>query len=188
MIRKSLFAFAAMFLTLSYAHAQYLPAGDVSLSYSRWQAYNGCDCGVNGLKGGAAFNLNRWFGVTADLGYYTQNVSSGSGSGASSNAWATTFLAGPRFTFRNRSRVSPFIDVQAGVLHASVTVSNISQTQSSALFASGVGADVALDRGGHLALRPEVRILEITSSAFTNGPVIYSVGLAYRFGGRTKHK
>ena len=158
-----------MFLTLSYAHAQYVPAGDVSLSYSRWQAYNGCACGVNGLKGGADFNLNRWFGVTADLGYYNKNVNSESGSGASSNAWATTFLAGPRFTFRNRSEYPPLLTCKRVSFHASSYRFKYQPNTKQRPICFWCRRDIALDRGGHLALRP----LRFTSLRSQVSPCLY---------------
>src|SRR5439155_1087887 len=94
--------------------AQELPKIDASVSYSYLRA-NPATSGVGGfnLNGGSAsasYNFRDWLGGVADFGGYHV----GSANGVNVDNHVTTYLFGPRFTYRNSRRITPFAHVLLG--------------------------------------------------------------------------
>jgi opacity protein-like surface antigen len=73
-----------------------------------------------GGGGTIAYNVNKWFGLAADLGGCKVT---GLQSGLSANQF--TYLFGPRFTYRNSSRFQPFFEVNFGGDRLGVSCTNI---------------------------------------------------------------
>lgn len=68
-----------------------------------------------GWRTGATFNVNRWFGISADFtGHYKSIGVSFGGVGLDASASLHTFQFGPRFTHR-REKVSPYVHMLLGV-------------------------------------------------------------------------
>lgn len=140
------------------------PKVEVFLGYSRFGT--GSDNTVTGnrmvgLNGGSAsvgFNFNRYLGIVGDFGGYDDSQLQLTGTGinqplvVNSNGSAYTYLFGPRLSYRNRSRFTPFAQVLAGGVHASaVTVNNcagvtcaVLPVQNSFAFTAGGGLDIRL--------------------------------------------
>src|SRR5579862_177349 len=85
---------------------------DVSAAYSyvnAGAADSGGTFNVHGGSGSVAYNLNNWVGLAADVGgYHFTTLPAGLGS----NMY--TYLFGPRFSFRNSGRITPFAQVLFG--------------------------------------------------------------------------
>ena len=161
--------------------------------------------GLNGGSASVAFNLNRYIGLVADIGGYDDSQLQLTGTGAnqplvvSSSGTAYTFLFGPRFSFRNATRFTPFAQVLVGGVHASdVTVSGCTGTgctplpaQTSLAMTAGGGLDIRLTR--HFSIRAVqaeylmTRFADVavgsTGAATTQNDLRLSSGLLYGFGG-----
>jgi peptidoglycan-associated lipoprotein len=121
--------------------------------YARTNAPPG-ECGCFSMKGGGA-----WFGYN-----FASNLAlvAESGSERASNIEATgygfhlvSFLAGPRYSWRVRSRLAPFAQLLFGAAHGSGALtpltSGLPGTANAFALAAGGGIDVELAR--HWALR-----------------------------------
>ena len=147
------------------------PKAELFLGYSRFGTSSNNTVAGNrmvGLNGGSAsiaFNFNRYLGIVGDFGGYDDSQVQLTGTGASqpivinSSGTAYTYLFGPRLSFRNDSRFTPFVQVLAGGVHASaVTASNctgaacvVLPVQSSFAFTGGGGLDIRLTH--HVSIR-----------------------------------
>src|SRR5215470_18182931 len=110
-----LLAFASLFsVTLS---AQDVPKFDLFAGYSYVRANPGTS-GVDGfnLHGGSAsvaYNANSWLSSVADFGgYHSGNIL-----GTGVDGTLSTYLFGPRISYRPNSRFTPFGQVLFGVAH-----------------------------------------------------------------------
>ncbi|HSY35449.1 MAG TPA: hypothetical protein VK814_06840 [Acidobacteriaceae bacterium] len=161
--------------------------------------------GLNGGSASVAFNLNRYIGLVADVGGYDDSQLQLTGTGAneplvvSSSGTAYTFLFGPRFSFRNSTRFTPFAQVLVGGVHASdVTVSGCAGTSCTPLPAQtalamtvGGGLDIRLTR--HFSIRAVqaeylmTRFADVaigsTGAATPQNDLRLSSGLLFTFGG-----
>ncbi len=161
--------------------------------------------GLNGGSASVAFNLNRYLGLVADFGGYDDNQLQLTGTGANeplvvnSSGTAYTYLFGPRFSFRNSSRFTPFAQVLVGGVHASdVTVSGCTGTactplpaQTALALTAGGGLDIRLTR--HFSIRAVqaeymmTRFADVTygstGAATTQNDLRLSSGLLFGFGG-----
>ena len=146
------------------------PKVDIFLGYSYLRAVpqlaNGNRLvGLNGGSASIALNLSRYFGIAADFGGYDDTQLRLAGPGANppsvvdSGGSAFTYLFGPRFSFRNHSRVTPFAQVLFGAAHAGqVTLSGCTGTsctplpaQTAFAMTAGGGFDIRLAR--HISIR-----------------------------------
>ena len=118
---------------------------DASLSYSYFRLGNSGGLNQNGVSGSIAYNPNRWFGIVGDIGGY--HASPG---GVSLNTY--TYLFGPRLTFRNPSKVNPFVQALLGGSRITVGSGGGSNNQ----FAYSVGGGVDFGILPHLAFRPQI--------------------------------
>ena len=161
--------------------------------------------GLHGGSASVAFNLNRYLGLVADIGGYDDSQLQLTGSGANeplvvnSSGTAYTFLFGPRLSFRNSTRFTPFAQILVGGVHASdVTISGCTgtgctplPTQTALAMTAGGGLDIWLTR--HFSIRAVqaeylmTRFADVaygsTGAATTQNDLRLSSGLLIGFGG-----
>lgn len=163
--------------------------------------------GMNGGSASVAFNFNRWIGLVADVGGYdnSQIVLTGNGVNEpltlNANGTAYTFLVGPRLSFRNTTRFTPFAQVLVGGIHASeVDAAGCLGTtdciplpiQNAFAAVAGGGLDFRLTR--HFSLRPiqaeymMTRFADVAvgspGTATTENDLRLSSGIVLAFGGK----
>ena len=184
-----------------------MPRIDIFLGYSYLRAVPELANGnrlvdLNGGSASIALNLSRYFALVADFGGYddTQLRLDGPGANppylANSAGTAFTALLGPRFSFRNHSRLTPFAQVLLGAARAEeVKLSNCTgasctplPAQTSFALTAGGGFDIRLAR--HISLRAiqaeylMTRFSEpSTGTGNMQNDVRLSTGLLFRLGG-----
>lgn len=161
------------------------PKVDVFVGYSYLQA----NPGVNGvdsfhLHGGSAsiaYNYRSWLSGVADFGGYTNgNVLNTGNSGTLS-----TYLFGPRVSYRHFRKVTPFGQVLFGVAHANADSFNSAGTQNAFAMTAGGGLNYKLF--DHFAIRPVqaeyllTRFGVGTTGTQTQNNVRLSTGFVLRF-------
>jgi opacity protein-like surface antigen len=144
--------FAVFALSAVSAYAQDIPKVDIFAGYSYFQANPGVS-GVDSfhLHGGSAsiaYNTNSWLSGVADFGGY--NNGNVLGTGASGTL--STYLFGPRLSYRHLGRFTPFGQVLFGVAHGNAGA--FSTTNSQNAFAMSVGGGVDYKLFNHFAIRP----------------------------------
>jgi len=160
--------------------------------------------GLNGGSASVAFNLNRYLGLVADIGGYNDNAVQLTGTGVNqpldtyASGTVYSFLGGPRLSFRNYSRFTPFAQAFFGGVYAgAVTVSNCSgsactvlPSQKTLSMTAGGGLDIRLVH--HISLRAVqaeymmTRFGALTTGASTSqNDLRLSTGLVFRFGDKT---
>ncbi|HVO57036.1 MAG TPA: outer membrane beta-barrel protein [Dongiaceae bacterium] len=168
------------------ARAQSLPRFDLFAGYSyvRETPSTADTYGFNLHGGNAEFvvNGNRWVSAVADFGgYHASNVL---GSGV--DGTMSTYLFGPRLSFRRIPRVTPFAQILLGGAHLSGGSGlGFSSTNSSFALAAGGGLDLKLSR--RFSFRPiEVNYLltrfnEFGFGAQNQNNVRLSTGFVFHF-------
>jgi len=141
-MKKLLLFTAGLLIFASASRAQ--SSGDVSIGYSYFRLGGSGGLNQNGISGSVAFNPNRWLGLVADVGGYHASPS-----GISVNTY--TYLFGPRFTLRNPTHISPFVQGLVGGSHISVGGGG-----STNQFAYLLGGGVDFGLLPHLSVRPQV--------------------------------
>lgn len=177
---------AVLLLSAVSAYAQEnAPKVDVFAGYSYVQANPGVT-GVDSfhLHGGNAsvgYNITRWLGGVADFGGYTNgNILNTHTSGTFS-----TYLFGPRGSYRHYSRITPFGQVLFGAAHANAAAFGTANTQNA--FAMTVGGGVDYKLLDHFAIRPfqaeylMTRFQEGTLGTRTQNNLRVSTGFLFRF-------
>jgi outer membrane protein OmpA-like peptidoglycan-associated protein len=185
------------------------PKVDIFLGYSYLRAVPELANGnrlvdLNGGSASIAFNLSRYFGIAADFGGYDDTRLRLAGPGANppsvvdSGGTAFTYLLGPRLSFRNHSRITPFARVLFGAAHAGqVTLSGCTGSsctplpaQTAFAMTAGGGFDIRLAR--HISIRAiqaeylMTRFSDPTTGAGnTQNDLRLSTGLLFRLGGHT---
>lgn len=180
----SLFAFS--FLFGAAAQAQERNVLDVSVGYS-YVRYNPNTTGIKGfsMNGGSAsvaYNVNSWLSGVADFGGYSKHNILGDGV----NGTLSTYLFGPRVTYRHFNHITPFAQVLFGVAHVGdqfVTTGN-GQNQ----FAMTVGGGLDYRLTNHVALRAGqldyflTRFNEVTpNNQLTQNNLRVTSGFVFRF-------
>lgn len=156
---------------------------------------------LNGGSTSIAINLNRYLGLVGDFGGYDDSRLRFTGPGANppftvdSSGTAYTYLFGPRLSFRNNSRFTPFVQALFGGAQASkVTVSGCTggsctplPSQNAFALTAGGGVDIRFSR--HISLRAiqaeylMTRFADpTTGSGNTQDDMRLSSGLVFRFG------
>ncbi len=156
-----------LFLPLT-AVAQDSPKAEIFTGYSYLRSE-----GVNahGFNGSIAGNINKNFGVVADLGVYRASESGESGT-------AVTYLFGPRISGRS-DKVDPFFHV----LFGGARVSAVGESDHAFAFAIGGGLDIKASNS--VAIR--VAQIDYLGSRFggeTQSNFRFSVGIVFRIGKR----
>ena len=173
------------FVALSTYAQESAPKVDVFAGYSYLQANPGVT-GVDSfhLHGGnasLAYNLTNWLGGVADFGGYTNgNILNTRASGT-----VSTYLFGPRVSYRHYSRVTPFGQVLVGAAHSNARAFATANTQNALAMTAGGGVDYKLfDR---FAIRPfqaeylMTRFAEGTLGTRTQNNFRLSTGFLFRF-------
>ncbi|HLK03392.1 MAG TPA: outer membrane beta-barrel protein [Candidatus Acidoferrum sp.] len=175
----------ALFSVAVMASAQETPKLDVFVGYS-YLRENPSTSGLNGfnLHGGSAsvaYNANNWLSGVADFGGYHANNILGSGI----DGTVSTYLFGPRFSYRRHERFTPFAQTLFGVAHASG--SGFGATSTSNAFAASFGGGVDVKLFHRLSFRPAqveyllTRFPETTSSRETQNNLRLSTGFVFHF-------
>ena len=184
-LRVSLLAVLLLSAVSAYAQES-APKVDVFAGYSYVQANPGVT-GVDSfhLHGGsasAAYNITHWLGCVADFGGYTNgSILRTGGSGTFS-----TYLFGPRVSYRHYSKITPFGQVLFGAAHASAAAFGTTGKQNAFAMTAGGGVDYKLF--DHFAIRPcQAEFLMTrfavgaTPGARTQNNVRISTGFVFRF-------
>ena len=153
--------------------AQGVPQADVAVGYSQLLVVRGISLLMNGGSGAVAFNVNNWLGAVGDFGVYD-------GSPGATGLTAESYTFGPRFSYRKSDKVVPFAQVLFGGQHASAVSGGFTGLNALA-FATGVGADIRLGRGG-VALRPQAEYFGFRANGGMANAVRLSVGIVFRIG------
>ena len=165
---------ALLALTLWFAPcvalAQDFPTAELAIGYSTINVVKGDRQTANGANGSIAFNFNRWLAAVGDLGVYS----------ASPSLTAITYTAGPRFSYRHWSRLTPFAQVLFGGAHASSSASSYTGATNAYGFGAGGGTDFILDRSGRFVLRSQVEYFGFGTIGSMTDTVRVSVGLVLR--------
>jgi hypothetical protein len=175
-MRKLLFLALSIFtLPVTAARPQDLPKADLSVGYSYFR--EGFNDGVNANGGAVAVTgyANRWLGITGDFAAYHASPF-----GVSAKAY--TYLAGPRFSYRNSERVDPFAQVLVGGAHLTAGASGVSASANGFAWSAGAGVDLGPSR--HLAFRPQFDYIGIHVGADTVNTARVSASVVFRFGSR----
>jgi len=176
---------AFLSFTAAAAFAQDTPKLDVFVGYS-YVRDNPSTSGVNGfnLHGGSAsvaYNANNWLSAVADFGGYHANNILGSGI----DGTISTYLFGPRISYRKHERFTPFAQTLFGVAHASGSGFGVSGTDNAFAASFGGGVDVKLSH--RFSWRPAqvdyllTRFPETTNSRETQNNLRVSTGLVFHF-------
>lgn len=174
-MRKMILLVGVILFAAAASRAQGIPGAEVSASYSylRFGVSNGVN--QNGASISVAGNLNRWFGIAGDFGGYHKGQN-----GVTFNTY--TYLGGPRFSYRNSGRMTPFAQVLVGAAHGAFSGFGGSGTGNGFAFSAGGGADLGITK--HLALRPQLDYIGMRFSGTTVNTVRGSFGIVFRFGSR----
>ena len=175
----------ALFSITAVASAQDTPKFDVFAGYSYFRD-NPSTSGVPSfnLHGGSAsvaYNVNNWLGAVADFGGYHANNILGSGV----DGTLSTYMFGPRFSYRHYERVTPFAQTLFGVAHASGSGFGVTGTSNAFAASFGGGVDVKLFH--RLSWRPAqveyllTRFPETTSNRETQNNLRVSTGVVFHF-------
>ncbi|HWT89322.1 MAG TPA: outer membrane beta-barrel protein [Candidatus Angelobacter sp.] len=175
----------ALFSVSAIASAQDVPKLDVFVGYSYFRD-NPSTSGVSSfnLHGGSAsvaYNAKNWLSGVADFGGYHANNILGSGV----DGTVSTYLFGPRISYRHHERFTPFAQTLFGVAHASGSGFGSSSTSNAFAASFGGGVDVKLFH--RLSLRAAqveyllTRFPETTTSRETQNNLRVSTGFVVHF-------
>jgi len=175
----------AVFSIAASASAQDVPKLDVFVGYSYFRD-NPSTSGVSSfnLHGGSAsvaYNAKNWLSGVADFGGYHANNILGSGV----DGTVSTYLFGPRISYRHHERFTPFAQTLFGVAHASGSGFGSSSTSNAFAASFGGGVDVKLFH--RLSLRAAqveyllTRFPETTTSRETQNNLRVSTGFVVHF-------
>jgi opacity protein-like surface antigen len=143
----SLFAF--LVLLSGVAQAQDHSKVDIFAGYSfdRWDGAKNFN--LNGGSASVAYNVNNWLSGVADFGgYHNGNVLN-----TGLDFTLSTYLFGPRISYRHSNRVTPFGEVLFGAERVSTTTAaGASRSDSNFAMTVGGGFDVKLAK--HFSIRP----------------------------------
>lgn len=167
------------------AFAQDFSKIDIFAGYS-YVRDNPSTSGVSGfnLHGGSAsvaYNANHWLGAVADFGGYHANNILGSGI----DGTVSTYLFGPRFSYRKYERFTPFAQPLFGLAHASGIGFGTSSTSNAFAASFGGGVDLKITRS--ISFRPAqveyllTRFSETTPSRETQNNLRVSTGFVIHF-------
>lgn len=185
LLRTVMFTVAAM--TLS-ANAQSVPKAEAAFEYNYVHANappNGCGC-FSMMGGSASLGLNVRGGVAAIAEFSAGHASNIAPTGE--DLMLTSYLFGPRYTYRTRSRVAPFGEVLVGFSHASgaLAPSNSLSGANSNTFAAAIGGGLDYNIGHAVVLR--IVQADYFLTTFDNeadhhqNNLRLGAGIAFRFG------
>jgi opacity protein-like surface antigen len=161
------------------------PKVDIFAGYSYLQANPGVS-GVDSfhLHGGSAsvaYNYNHWLSAVADFGGYNNGNILGTGASGT----LSTYLFGPRVSYRHFRRITPFGQVLFGVGHTNSSAFGTAGSQNA--FAMTVGGGVDYKLLDHFSIRPiqaeylMTRFGVGTTGTQTQNNLRLSTGFVFRF-------
>jgi len=165
------------------AHAQDTPKVDIFAGYS-YLRLNPSTAGVSSfnLNGGSAsiaYNAKSWLSGVADFGGY----SNGNILNTGIHGTLSTYLVGPRVSYRHFGRITPFGEVLFGVAHAS----SAGTSGSDNALAMTLGGGLDYKWSDRFAIRPVkvdylmTRFSETGTSNQTQNNLRVSTGIVFRF-------
>lgn len=179
-MRKLFILFGFALFATSIAQAQETRGMEVSGQYqyvriNPGQGAPSINC--QGAGGTFAANVNRWVGIVGDVGYCKLT-----GQAAGVSAHDINYLFGPRFSYRNYGRFTPYAQVLFGGERATASATGIGSASSNAFAMTfGGGADFRLSR--HLAFRAiQLEYLYTHFGGAKQNNLRLQTGLVYRFG------
>jgi opacity protein-like surface antigen len=173
------------FSAVSACAQESVPKLDVFAGYSYVQANPGVT-GVDSfhLHGGsasAAYNITNWLGGVADFGGYTNGNILGTGNSGT----FSTYLFGPRVSYRHYSRITPFGQVLFGAAHANANALGTADSQNAFAMTAGGGVDYKVfDHFAVRAFQAEYLLTRFgvgTTGTQNQNNVRISTGLVFRF-------
>ena len=122
----------------------------------------------NGWNADAQYNFSRWLGVVLDVaGRYGSPITAASGiklSGIPSGS-GYTLLVGPVVSYRNKTKVTPYVHVLFGVDRASIGASTITPLYTPVSSTATTFTDFALALGGGIDYKVSrhfaIRVLQL---------------------------
>jgi len=180
----SLLAFASLFGVTAQAQEERKTI-DVFAGYSYVRANPSASGGKFSLNGGSAsvaYNFNNWLSGVADFGgYHSTN-----GLDRGLDGTLSTYLFGPRVSYRRFGRVTPFGEVLFGVAHTGASLLNTTNSQNA--FAMTVGGGVDYRVSSRFSIRPLkvdyllTRFNELnTNNTQNQNNLRVSTGIVFRF-------
>jgi len=140
------------FAALSACAQESAPKVDIFAGYSYLQAnpgVTGVDAfHLNGGSASLAYNLTSSLTVVGDFGGYNN----GNILGTHASGTLSSYLFGPRYSFRHFRRITPFGQVLFGVAHANSNAFGTGNSQNSFAMTAGGGVDYKLFE--HFSIRP----------------------------------
>jgi opacity protein-like surface antigen len=155
-MRKRMVVSLLGFLSLcgGIAHAQETPKIDVFAGYSYIRDNPGPTSGdsfsLNGGNASVTYHIKDWISGVADFGgYHNGNIL-----GTGADGTLSTYLFGPRVSYRSYRHFTPFAEALFGVAHAGASIGGgtLGSTQNSFAMAIGGGVDYRLTN--RFSLRP----------------------------------
>jgi len=136
----------------------------------------------HGGSASAAFNLNRWFGLVADFGGYrfteVLNVP------LRGNIFS--YLFGPRFSYRQNDRLTPFAQLLFGGARISASAAGASDAENAFAMTAGGGVDVNVHRNVAIRIVQTEYLLSrftgLSGSRETQNNIRLSTGIVFRLG------
>ena len=120
-MRKIIVMIGAVLTFSLVATATDFPTSELFLGYDFTRLYPNSgyvpDLNANGGDAQFTYNFSKWVGATVDVGSVTKGT-------LNHNNWdstATSFTIGPRFTYHNHSRFTPYFEVLFGGAESSVS-------------------------------------------------------------------
>jgi outer membrane immunogenic protein len=154
LLRLMTFTAAAMALSLPTA-AQFEPKAEVAFEYNYVHSNappSGCGCfSMNG--GGASGTIQLHGGLIAVAQFSAAHASNIARD--DEDLTLTSYLVGPRYTYRTQRRLAPFGEVLVGLSHASggLSPSNAVSGASSSVFAAAIGGGLDFNVGRRVGIR-----------------------------------
>jgi hypothetical protein len=186
-----------------------IPKVELFLGYSYLRAVPTLATGnrlvwLNGGSASIAYNFNRYLGIVADVGDYTNSEIrfpgpyTGTVDVNDADGGVISYLFGPRLSFRKYNRITPFAQALFGGAHASAVVLSdctfsctLLPEQNTFAMTAGGGLDVRVRR--HFAIRivqAEYLMTRFqsyaTGSTGTQNDMRLSSGIVFRFGGNAR--
>ena len=149
------------------------PAAEVSVGYSYFRLGGSNGVNLNGGSGSLAYNFNNWVGGVADFGVYRAST-------LGENAYS--FLFGPRFSYREKSHITPFAQALLGGAYLTTSFAGVSGSTTPFAWSFGGGVDYGLT--DNISVRPQVDYIGLRANVTTTNCVRVSGGVVFRFGRR----
>jgi hypothetical protein len=175
------------------AHAQDAPKWEIFGGYTYMRAnivVTGTQFNMNGGSGSVAYNLTNWFGLVGDFGV----THSGTTGTQPFSLTVTTYEFGPRVSWRNHTKLTPFAQVliggglENGTLYTSSLGSGLAPlgTSNDFNFTAGGGMDWKINHGFSVRLAQAEYLHTQFANANNNSQSNFrlSTGVVFSFGQR----